>query len=105
MTCHLGWYTPFSDTQREGFHSHGGTPQWMVEENPMKMDENGGYPYVRKPPYITIVYGIYKPTYTWGALLAVCYLTDLSRLPRLPRLPRLSVAPKSGAPHGAADGW
>ena len=35
-----------------GFHSHGGTPEWMVYfmENPIKMDDLG-VPYFRKPPY------------------------------------------------------
>ena len=40
-----------------GFHSHGGTPiaGWFIKENPnLEMDDDWGYPYFRKPPYIDI---------------------------------------------------
>ena len=37
-------------------YNYGGTPKgWMVYgivENPIKMDENWGYPYFRKPPCV-----------------------------------------------------
>ena len=37
----------------EGFHSHGGTPKWMVfvGENPIKKGVIYGYPHLWKPPY------------------------------------------------------
>ena len=36
-----------------GVSTNGGTPiaGWFIRENPIKMDEDWGYPHFRKPPY------------------------------------------------------
>ena len=36
-----------------GFHGHGATSNWLVYfiENPTKVDDDWGYPYLRNPPY------------------------------------------------------
>ena len=39
----------------EGFHSRQGPKKgWFILENPSKMDDEMGYPHVRKPPHIYI---------------------------------------------------
>ena len=38
------------------FDSHGGTPLagWFIRKNPIKMDDDWGYPYFRKPPNVEV---------------------------------------------------
>ena len=54
-----------------GFHSHGGTRQWMIYNGKchLEMDDEQGYPYFRKPPYWVGTW-ILKTTISWKCLLA-----------------------------------
>ena len=47
-----GW---FIVRKMGAFHSHGGSPiaGWFTRGNPSKMDDGMGYPYFRKPPFLS----------------------------------------------------
>ena len=49
---------------------HGGFPEmgvlqtgWFLRENPIKMNENWGYPYFRKPPCMNITISCHFPSH------------------------------------------
>ena len=46
-------YRPHPQLDSGAFHGHGGTPiaGWFVRGHSIKMDDDCGYPYFRRPPY------------------------------------------------------
>ena len=62
IPCFYGWSPRYG-----GFLSHGGTPRWMVKikENPIRMDDMGGYSYFRKPPSTNCLWS--PPNFPWRA--------------------------------------
>ena len=33
---------------------------WFIKENPIQMDDDWGYPYFRKPPYLDVVEDLFE---------------------------------------------
>ena len=51
---------------------------WLVRENPMKMDDDWGYPYFRKPPYSkfylnnnTSIWNINNHNFYWKYIVTI----------------------------------
>ena len=51
-----------------GFHGHGGTPiaGWFIRKHTIKMDEDWGYPYIRKPRCVKISHMKWGVPWPWG---------------------------------------